>query len=193
MVPVAASNTVGVLQPTTMRIISPAQVMATVAQSNETPRTVDDSQSELLTGMPKKTNRTWLEKIYDWLFQKDFLKLYNLIWVLAAAFIALSCAAVATCFSVTYCRQQCANVRATTLQSGWPSVSFHLKREQKKQQPKYFQLVNFSLKVGSCQRRAQRTVNVWRTRNASTTYVNACPTISTAKRWANACRSRTTA
>lgn len=118
MVPVAA-NTVGLMQPTTMRIISPAQVVATVPQqNNETPRTIDDSQSQLLTGMPKKANRTWLEKIYDWLFQKDFLKLYNLIWVLAAAFIALSCAAVATCFSVTYCRQQCANVRATTLQSG---------------------------------------------------------------------------
>ena len=114
MVPV--TNTGGLMQPTTMRIISPANVVALVGGTH-TPRSTDSSQQQLLNGMPKD-NRTKLEIIYDWLFQKDFLKIYNLIWLLAAAFIALSCAVVATCITVVYCRQINADVRATTLQAG---------------------------------------------------------------------------
>lgn len=129
VIPITNTN---LMQPTTIRVISPSQVFATTTVQQQPPppppriitseesfpttSSREDSATQLMND--KNGSRTWIEKIHDWLFQKDFLNLYNLIWVLLATAIALAITATAICLTVVYCRQANADVTATTLQAG---------------------------------------------------------------------------
>lgn len=116
------------MQPTTLRVISPSNVLIsrpvqpTQPQPPPPPppeesRWKEDSQTNLITEEPKGP-RTWREIFYDWLFLKEFLNLYNLVWLIIATTIALGIIATCICLTVTYCRQAYADVTATTLQAG---------------------------------------------------------------------------
>lgn len=117
----------GLTQPTSVRIISPSQIQTLAKQSqpqseplSEFPRD-NISQANLIDEEIMKqdmTSQTWLHKLKYWLFQKDFLKIYNLIWIMFAAAMSLAIIITTICFTVIYCRQINADITATTLQSG---------------------------------------------------------------------------